>query len=88
MLFSKTHFGKTIVYSPQGQKLSGNDLLYEYVKKAGHISLDDLIDNLYKDYGVSLSRSSLLSRIKETTLHYDPIFDAVYKDYETYYAEV
>jgi hypothetical protein len=87
-LFSKAHFGKTIIYSPQGKKLSGNNILYEYVQKAERIPLDILIDNLSTDYGISISRAGILSRIKETTLHYDPIFDAVYKDYETYYADV
>ena len=87
-LFSKSHFGKTIIYSPQGQKLSGNDVLYEYVQRVERIPLDTLIENLSSDYGISISRAGILSRIKETTLHYDPIFDAVYKDYETYYADV
>ena len=88
VLFEKTYFGKTIIYSFSNRKVSGTDVIEEIVRINHRISLDELILALQNEYGITISRAALLSRIKDTSLYYDSILDYIYQDYESYYADI
>jgi len=47
-----------------------------------------MLDDLERRYGIVMTRSGLLTHIKDSSLYYDKVLDYVYKDYETYYQDV
>ena len=60
-------------------------------KRRSTVSVTDVNSLLYdleRKYGITMTRSGLLTHIKNSTLYYDKILDYVYKDYETYYQDI
>lgn len=58
------------------------------MERLERIELDDLISLLRSKYGIVTRRDKIMGIVRDTTMYYDAIMDAVYVDYETYYEEV
>ena len=52
------------------------------------VEIDEFINELANDYGISMNRYSILEKIKDSDVYYDRIMDKLYKDYLTYYEEI
>lgn len=86
--FAKLSVGKAAVFSSTVKKFTTVDFLTEYMNQVNVIDVDSLLDDLACKYGITMTRSGLLTHIKGSTLYYDKILDYLYKDYETYYQDV
>ena len=86
--FAKLSVGKTAVFSSTVKKFNTVDFLTEYMTQVSVTDVNSLLDDLERKYGITMTRSGLLTHIKNSTLYYDKILDYVYKDYETYYQDI
>lgn len=86
--FAKLSIGKTAVFSSTVKKFTTVDFLTEYMNHVNVTDVDSLLDALERKYGITMTRSGLLTHVKGSTLYYDKILDYLYKDYETYYEDV
>ena len=86
--FAKLSVGKTAIFSSTLSKFDTADFLVEYMSRVGVTDVDSLLDDLDRRYGIVMTRSGLLTHIKDSSLYYDKVLDYVYKDYETYYQDV
>ena len=86
--FAKLSVGKTAIFSSTVMKFDTADFLVEYMSRIGVTDMDSMLDDLERRYGIVMTRSGLLTHIKDSSLYYDKVLDYVYKDYETYYQDV
>ena len=86
--FTRTRFGKTLVFSVVTEKIVARDILEELVSEAGFIGVDELLSVLEERFGIEMNRNGLLTRIKGTDLYYDKIMDYLYRNYDTYYQDI
>ena len=86
--FARLSVGRTAVYSSTVKKFNTVDFLTEYMNQVNVAYVDSLLDDLSRRYGITMTRSGLLTHIKGSSLYYDKIPDYLYKDYETYYQDV
>ena len=86
--FAKLPVGKTAIFSSTVMKFNTADFLADYMSRVDVTDVDSMLDDLDRRYGIVMTRSGLLTHIKDSTLYYDKVLDYIYKDYETYYQDV
>lgn len=87
-LFNVGYWNRTAIYSAQDVIINASSFLIEYMNAVGRITVDEFIRNMQDDYGITLTRSIVLSRIKDTPIFHDQILDYLYRDYDTYFGDV
>jgi hypothetical protein len=93
LLEDRDHFsyqrigGVKLLKCGEGQA-SIREFLESLVRKLARIYIYDLEDLLRNEYGIELPPYKLTEFIRETDLYYDPIMQAVYDSYETYWEEI
>lgn len=65
-----------------------NDLIEYVVTKYRKMDIFDLIDYVYDEYGVKISKGNIYSVASERELYYDAIMEKLYIDYDEYFEEV
>lgn len=86
--FSYQRIGGTRVFLRGKANANLGNMLIWLLEKYQKIEFYDLMDLLGSHYGVVLPKEKLLAIIDGTELYYDPIMEAVYIDYDTYFEEI
>ncbi|SFT67472.1 hypothetical protein SAMN02910356_01596 [Selenomonas sp. GACV-9] len=89
--FQVFRMGGVQVYASLNAKGTFAGALEYLLEREGSVDLDDLMDMLRMDYGICLPNTfHVLDNIRrgDNELYYNDIRRRVYRDYETYYAEV
>ena len=84
----RTTIGKTSVYSFIWEKITVSNIIVEFLSNVRVIAIDQLVDTFINKYGIELTRSAILSKIKETDLYYDNILDYLYINFEAYHDDL
>ena len=86
--FTWQRVGSNVVFNPKGNQFSVHDFLVDRVTKEKAIDVDDFVNILLENYGVSLEKSDIISKIKGSDVYYDSIMGKLYADYMMYFEEI
>ena len=90
--FSYTRLGGTRLFlRDNGKKqyaCSLEGFLYSILEAKRRIDFFELADYLEEHFGIRLPKDKIKQVISESDLYYDPIMEAVYIDYDTYFEEI
>lgn len=79
---------KTIMIYTEQQNIKQNDVIVNLLKKQKGYIVDDLIDLLYKEYGININKSKILEICYESNLYYNKELEKIYISKEQWYKEV
>lgn len=85
---SRKQIGDTYIFSTDKDSITIIDIISDYVQEVTYASVDEIVAKMSEKYGIQMSRTSVIARVKESQLYHDKILDYIYKDYETYYQDV
>ena len=85
--FSWQRIGGMAVFNPNRTFFTTGKFLAAYVAKEGSISLDELILQVYKSFGISIDKSRAQDKVTKDNVYYDPVIQKLYADYETFLKE-
>lgn len=77
--------GKVYIFKKGIGEISFEEMLEYMLLEKRKIDIYELIEVLYEHYHIQLSKEKILAIIKNSTLYYAPIMEAVYFDYHTYF---
>ena len=86
--FSWQRVGGTVVFNPLAKQFSVREFLVDRINKEKAIDIDAFVSDLYDVYGVSFDKRTIIEKIKDSDVYYDPIMEKLYADYSTYFEEI
>ena len=76
------------LFSFKNKNLSISQFMYDMVEKYESISLDELENKIYEQYGIIVPYDKLRTYLYSTDIFYSDILGKIYSDKEKYYEEV
>ena len=80
--------GGTKVFRKGKTDFSTKDFIMHIIARETSIDIEELISMFYQEFGFQVDRWKIIELVNESSMHYSPIMEKVYIDYDTYFEEV
>lgn len=67
--------------------LSAKSFILDYLEAYDSIDTQDLLEEIYDEYGIQFVKQDILDAVRDTDKYYDSIMDKVYRNKKFYYEE-
>ncbi|MGN0584378.1 MAG: DNA-directed RNA polymerase subunit alpha C-terminal domain-containing protein [Ruminococcus sp.] len=86
--FSYIKLGGTVLFYKGRKLITEQTLLHYLLQQYSSIELDELIDDVYDAYHITLDKDNVKWNIKDTEMYYDDIMCKIYRNYDVYLEEL
>ncbi len=86
--FSPQRFGKNILFYHGECNISTAAFVRYLMQTEDALDIDDLIEDIQEQYGISLDKNRLKDSISDANLYYNDVMQRIYPDYESYLDEL
>ncbi|MGN0574569.1 MAG: hypothetical protein ACI4J2_00940 [Ruminococcus sp.] len=86
--FSYIKLGGTVLFYKGNQLITEQIFLHYLLQQYNSIELDELLDEVYDTYHITLDKGDLKWNIKNTELYFDDIMGKIYRNYDVYFEEL
>lgn len=85
---SRGHLAGRRIFADSRAQARGRDLVESIVRAEVSLDLEDLLEILRNDYGISVQRAQIVALVRQTGLFYSPELGRVYRDHDQFVREV
>ncbi len=86
--YAYTKLGGTVLFCKGKQNITELTFVQELMERYSAIGLDELLEEVYDTYHISLDKDRVKWNIQNTELYYDDIMGKLYLNYDVYFEEL